>query len=194
MQPPPSIAARDHIGPQRPFSASFPTPPYHAESPVVRALGTRPAPDHPKDRLPGHASAPDARARIQPTASAAPPVSVHQDDGTTVDAPLLVPYSPLDPPAPATLPAALAAGPPDVSANSALVAETARLTQTFFQSIDSFAQDPHDTDYQHRWLQAQEENDARMRASLGGHAWLIHHRDAQRQAREANSVQNAGDR
>ena len=127
-------------------------------------------------------------------ASIDPPVSVPEDDRTPVDPPLFVPYSPLDPSAPATLPAALAAGSPDVSADSALVAETARLTRTFFQSIDGFAQDPHDTDYQNRWFQAQEENDARMRASLGGHAWLIHHREAHRQAREADSIENAGGR
>jgi hypothetical protein len=95
-----------------------------------------------------------------------------------------VPYSPLDPSIAATLPAALAAVPETADLDQAGTDETARLAGDFFRRIRGASEDPQDSAYQQRWLEAQEESDARMRASLGGQAWLDHHREAHRQARE----------
>lgn len=64
------------------------------------------------------------------------------------------------------------------------IVEMARLTETFVARVAEGSADPRDPEYQQRWLEAQEESDARLRASLGGHAWLQHHQDAHRSALE----------
>jgi hypothetical protein len=95
--------------------------------------------------------------------------------------PLTVPYSFFQPTMPATLPAALADA--ATSLDEVGAAETARLTDTFLEQITGGSEDPRDPEYQRRWAAAQEENDARMRASLGGHAWLDRHREVHREVR-----------
>ena len=59
-------------------------------------------------------------------------------------------------------------------------AEITRTTNAFFSHLDGTAEDPSDTLRQQRWLEAQEGSDARLRASLGGHAWMALHREANR--------------
>jgi hypothetical protein len=100
-------------------------------------------------------------------------------------APLRVPFSLIDPGQPATIPAALGAGEADDRVTPEGVVEQVRLTESFVARVAKGSGDPRDPEYQQRWLEAQEESDARMRASLGGHAWLQHHQDAHRGALEA---------
>jgi hypothetical protein len=98
--------------------------------------------------------------------------------------PLSVPFSPIDPGRPATIPAVLGEGEPDVLLTAEGIDEMARLTETFVARVADGSGDPRDPQYQRRWSEAQEESDAHLRASLGGHAWLKHHQDAHRSALE----------
>jgi hypothetical protein len=99
---------------------------------------------------------------------------------STSDPTVVVPYSLLDPSVPATLPAAVAEQSPAEDPDPALATSMTHLSERFFQQIGDHTADPHDTAYQRRWLEAQEEIDARMRASHGGHAWLNYHRETNR--------------
>jgi len=107
-------------------------------------------------------------------------VATAEREGTEAP-PLTVPYSFFQPTIPATLPAALAGAATGLDETGA--AETARLTDAFLEQITGGSEDPRDPEYQRRWAGAQEESDARMRASLGGHAWLDRHREVHREVR-----------
>lgn len=114
--------------------------------------------------------------------------------------PVRVPYASVEGGEIATIPGALAPGVDipfiageDASASSAtkdqpgspLVRETAvaevdRAADIFLAHLAGIPDDPANALRQQRWLEAQEASDARLRASLGGHAWMALHRDANR--------------
>jgi hypothetical protein len=68
------------------------------------------------------------------------------------------------------------------------------LASRFFHDIEGVSNDPTHPAYQHRWLEAQVESDARLRASLGGHAWLKLHQEAHQQAQRDQSAEGPADR
>lgn len=108
------------------------------------------------------------------------------------DPTLAVPYSPFDPSLPATIPAALAWMPPN-TVDDGSAAEMTRLATTFLERVEGGTDDPLNPAYQEEWVRAQEESDARMRASLGGQAWLNHHREAhQHAAQQAQETEAPG--
>jgi hypothetical protein len=67
------------------------------------------------------------------------------------------------------------------------------LGNRFLHDIEGASNDPTDPAYQHRWLEAQVESDARLRASLGGHAWLKLHQEAHQQALRDQSTEGQAD-
>jgi hypothetical protein len=111
--------------------------------------------------------------------------------------PLRVPFSLIDPGQPATIPAVLAGEGPGTSLALEAAAEKAHLADAFIARVAEGSDDPRDPAYQRRWMEAQEESDVRMRASLGGHAWLTHHQNAHRGAledqRRADASAGAGE-
>jgi len=66
-------------------------------------------------------------------------------------------------------------------------AEVNRAADLFLAQLAGVTDNPADALRQQRWLEAQEASDARLRASLGGHAWMALHRDANRSGSEAAS-------
>lgn len=101
---------------------------------------------------------------------------------------LVVPYAPGDPEHPATIPAVLAdVVPTPVTSDPAMTTEVNQVEAAFLNRIVSGSEDPLDPEFQQRWLEAQEESDARLKSSLGGHAWLDRHRAVHRQAREGRA-------
>ena len=115
--------------------------------------------------------------------------------------PLIVPFSADDPSTPATIPATLAAsinGPTDTNTPSGAPpdpdAVVQHLASQFLNEIEGEgSDDPTHLAYQRRWLDAQVENDARLRASLGGHAWLELHQEAHQQALRDQSTESPDD-
>jgi hypothetical protein len=67
------------------------------------------------------------------------------------------------------------------------------LASRFLHDIEGGSNDPTDPAYQHRWLEAQVESDARLRASLGGHAWLKLHQEAHQQAQLEQPAEGPND-
>jgi len=150
-------------------------------------------------------------AAITSTSTSTAPIST---DSTTTPAhditapeaspsppPLIVPFSADDPSTPATIPATLAAsitGPTETNTPSgenpdpdAVIQD---LSSQFLHEIDGEgSDDPAHPAYQRRWLDAQVENDARLRARLGGHAWLKLHQEAHQQALRDQSAESPDD-
>jgi hypothetical protein len=112
-----------------------------------------------------------------------------------------VPFSADDPSTPATIPATLAAsitGPTETNTpsgeNPDPEAVVQDLANQFLNKIEGEgSDDPAHPAYQRRWLDAQVENDARLRASLGGHAWLKLHQEAHQQALRDQSTESPDD-
>ncbi|MFN0128990.1 MAG: hypothetical protein ACKV19_20140 [Verrucomicrobiales bacterium] len=100
---------------------------------------------------------------------------------------LVVPYAVGDPAYPATIPAVLADAVLLVANEPAIAAEVNRVEAAFLDQIAGGSEDPLDPEFQQRWLEGQEASDARLKASLGGHAWLDRHREVHRQAREGGA-------
>lgn len=94
--------------------------------------------------------------------------------------PLIVPFSVKDRAQTATIPASLSHT--VIGSDPSGAAEVARLADRFAERVTGGSEDPRDPEYQQRWTDAQEENDSRMRASLGGQAWLTHHLKVHRDA------------
>ncbi len=132
-------------------------------------------------------------------------------------APLVVPYRVDDPGQAATIPAVLAAESEDTGdvpigiqtdmrkgvailvavgegSDKAIEAFMGwRLADAFVERVATGTGDPADPVYQRQWAEAQEESDAAMRASLGGHIWLAKHREAHHQAwRESGPAAEKG--
>ena len=115
--------------------------------------------------------------------------------------PLIVPFSADDPSTPATIPATLAASITALAENNTPSEETPEpdavvqdLANQFLNKIEGEgSDDPAHPAYQRRWLDAQVENDARLRASLGGHAWLKLHQEAHQQALRDQSAESPDD-
>lgn len=115
--------------------------------------------------------------------------------------PLIVPFSADDSSTPATIPATLAASitaptetntPSDETPDPDAVIQD--LASQFLNQIEGEgSDDPAHPAYQRRWLDAQVENDARLRASLGGHAWLKLHQEAHQQALRDQSAESPDD-
>ncbi len=123
-------------------------------------------------------------------------------EATTSPPPLIVPFSADDPSTPATIPATLAAPitaptethtPSDQTPDLGAVIQD--LASQFLNEIEGEGSDDstHPA-YQRRWLDAQVENDARLRASLGGHAWLKLHQEAHQQALRDQSAESSDDK
>lgn len=102
-----------------------------------------------------------------------------QEDTTL---PLLVPFSVLDPNAPAGIPAALATASPELPQNSGDQPDPAHLTDEFLNEVAQGSQDPKDPAYQRLWEEAQRLSDSRMKAAYGDAVWLRRHQEAYRQA------------
>lgn len=147
-----------------------------------------------------HDGPPSAAITSTSTSTSTAPVStdsttppVHEStspEASPSPPPLIVPFSADDPSTPATIPATLAAsitGPTETNTPSgenpdpdAVIQD---LASQFLHEIEGEGSDDSDHPaYQRRWLDAQVENDARLRASLGGHAWLKLHQEAHQQA------------
>lgn len=115
--------------------------------------------------------------------------------------PLIVPFSADDRSTPATIPATLAAsitGPTETNTPSDETPDPDAVIQDlasqFLHEIEGEgSDDPAHPAYQRRWLGAQVENDARLRASLGGHAWLKLHLEAHQQALRDQSAESPDD-
>jgi hypothetical protein len=110
--------------------------------------------------------------------------------------PLIVPFSPGDRSTPATIPAAMAAT-TESSTTSATPTDphavVHNLASRFLHDIEGASNDTTDPAYQHRWLEAQVESDAHLRASLGGHEWLKLHQEAHQQAQLDQSAEGQAD-
>ncbi len=102
-----------------------------------------------------------------------------QEDTTL---PLVVPFSFLDPAAPAGIPAALAATSPELSQNPSDQPDPAHLTDAFLNEVAQGSQDPTDPAYQQLWEEAQKLSDSRMKAAYGDAVWLKRHQEAYHQA------------
>jgi hypothetical protein len=98
-----------------------------------------------------------------------------------------VPLSPIDPSIPATIPAVLAETGDEAGLSEPELAGVATLADEFIAKVTAGSQNPRDPAHQQRWMEAQAESDAQVRARYGGHAWLRHHQQAYRQAL-ANSL------
>jgi len=151
----------------KPVSASVGFAEFPPSARSMTALATTRVP------LEGAATSPAIDKATLPAPSPHPPTDL---------APVVVPFSILAPSEPATIPAALAAELANTPFTETEQAEVARLTDAFFRDLTGSIEDPTDSDYRQQWQQAQEESDARMRASLGGQAWLLRHREVHREA------------
>ncbi len=152
-----------------------------------------------------------AIAAITSTSTNAAPVSsdptpppVHQitpAEASPSPPPLIVPFSADDPSTSATIPATLAAsitGPTETNTPSDETPDPNAVIQDlasqFLNEVEGEgSDDPAHPAYQRRWLDAQVENDARLRASLGGHAWLKLHQEAHQQALRDQSAESPDD-
>ena len=139
-----------------------------------------------------------------PVSSDPTPPPVHEitpAEASPSPPPLIVPFSADDPSTPATIPATLAASITTLTETNTPSGENPDpdavvqdLASQFLHQIDGEgSDDPAHPAYQRRWLDAQVENDARLRASLGGHAWLKLHQEAHQQALRDQSAQSPAD-
>jgi len=146
-----------------------------ASRPGRRDPSGQPASERPHDRRP---TFPPRRSAAASSGADPTVKDASTEERLAALPPLTVPYSMANPAVAATIPAALSDA--VIGLDEAGEAEIARLTDTFLQRIAGGSEDPRDPEHQRRWAGAQEESDTRMRASLGGQAWLDRHREVHR--------------